>query len=104
GATSALSNTLAGGTWGSSNPGIAAIGVTTGVLYGALPGTSIITYLTPAGCFVTTTAIINPTPVINSSLFTNPTTCVTSDGTITLTGLTAGTTFTVNYTSGTTPE
>ncbi len=47
-----------------------------------------------------TVVVINPTPVIDSATFTNPTMCGGSDGTITLHGLTAATTYTVNYNNG----
>jgi len=44
-----------------------------------------------------TTVIINPTPVIAIFSYTNPTTCSGSDGTITLSGATAGITYLVTY-------
>jgi gliding motility-associated-like protein len=47
------------------------------------------------GC---TNVVVNPTPVIVTSGFTNPTTCGGNDGTITLNGLTANTTYSVRYT------
>lgn len=49
----------------------------------------------PQACVTVT---VNPTPVISSSSSTNPTTCGGTNGTISLTGLTASTTYTVNYT------
>ncbi len=103
GATSMLFNTLAGGAWSSANTSIAVIGATTGAFIGASTGTAIISYITPSGCFAVTAVIVNPTPVIKGASFTNPATCVTNDGTITLTGLTAGESYTVNYTYGSTP-
>lgn len=44
-----------------------------------------------------TTVVVNPTPVIGGSSFTNPTNCGTSTGTIVLTGLTAGSSYTVSF-------
>ena len=46
----------------------------------------------------TINVIVNPTPVITSAVVSNPTTCGGTDGSITLNGLTAGQTYTVNYT------
>jgi hypothetical protein len=51
-----------------------------------------------------TVVVINPTPHIDSTTFTDPTTCGGSDGTITLHGLTASTTFTVNYEKNSTAQ
>jgi trimeric autotransporter adhesin len=44
GTTSTLSHIVAGGTWSSSNPGAAAINVSTGVVTAVAVGTSVITY------------------------------------------------------------
>ncbi|HEX6914148.1 MAG TPA: PKD domain-containing protein [Chitinophagaceae bacterium] len=46
----------------------------------------------------TTTVVVNPTPVIVNPSFTNPTQCLSSTGSIVLTGLAASTAYTVNYT------
>ena len=102
-ASTTLTNTLAGGSWGSSAPAIADIDAVTGLMSGVSVGTAVITYSTTFGCFVTTSVRVNPTPVITSTPATNPTTCTTSDGYIGLTGLTPGETYTVHYMSGTTP-
>ncbi len=45
-----------------------------------------------------TTVVVNPTPAISSSSFTNPTNCATATGTILLNGLAASTSFEVHYT------
>lgn len=45
----------------------------------------------------TIAVVVNAVPVISSSSSTNPTTCATSTGTITLTGLIANTSYAVNY-------
>lgn len=51
----------------------------------------------------TVNVIVHPTPVIGGSSASNPTNCASSTGSISLTGLTASTTYTVNYTQGATP-
>lgn len=43
------------------------------------------------------TMVVNPTPVISSTSFTNPTTCGGTDGTISLSGLTPASGYTLNY-------
>ncbi len=50
-----------------------------------------------------TVVVINPTPVISSATFTNPTACLSSTGTITLNGLSASTAYTVTYTQNGNP-
>jgi gliding motility-associated-like protein len=100
GVTSTLSNGLGGGTWSSTVSSVATVGLTTGVLTGITTGTTIISYITPSGCYSVTTARVNPTPSIGSVTTTGPTTCVTNDGTITLTGLNPGETYTVKFTFG----
>ena len=102
GHTTFLSDALPGGTWSISNTAIATIGATTGTLSGVSAGTATITYITPSGCFAVTTATVNPTPVVSGFTYTNPTTCITNDGTITLNGLTAGINYIVKYYFGAT--
>lgn len=103
GFTSTLYNSLPGGTWTSTNTSVATIGLTSGVVSGISTGTTTISYITPAGCFAVTSVLINPSPVITGTSSTNPTTCKTSDGTITLHGLTPGDSYSVTYLSGSTP-
>jgi trimeric autotransporter adhesin len=98
GATTTLTNTLAGGTWSSTLPAVATIGSGTGVLAGVATGNVTISYTTSAGCFVTVIATVNTTPVISSAV-SGPTTCITADGVITLSGLVSGDRYTVNYTA-----
>jgi len=78
--------------------------VITGLSAGAYSGF----YVTSTGCTSatvsgTTTLTDPPTPVITSVTPTNPTTCSGTDGTITLFGLTASVSYTVNYINGSTP-
>jgi gliding motility-associated-like protein len=100
GATSTLTNTLTGGIWSSNSTAIATIDASAGTLAGVAAGNTIVSYTTSAGCYATTGLTVNPTPVISAYPATNPTTCITNDGTITLGTLTAGDSYTVNYTFG----
>lgn len=52
----------------------------------------------------TTTVTVNPVPVIGTVSFTNPTTCSSSDGSITLTGVIPNTNYSVSYTKNGTPQ
>ena len=67
-----------------------------------VPGTYTITvYSGPADCKASiAVTIVAPTPIVPTSAFTNPTYCGHNDGTITLYGLTPGTTDTVKYSYG----
>lgn len=97
-ATTTLSNTVAGGTWASSN-GNATVGVSDGVVTGVTAGTSIITYTTSGGCTTTTIVTVYAPP----SAISGPTqVCQTQ--TITETNLVGGGTWssTANATVGAT--
>lgn len=51
------------GTWTSSAPGTASIGLTSGIVTGNATGTATITYTLPStGCFRTTSVVVNPLP------------------------------------------
>ncbi len=56
GASTTLNSTPAGGTWSSSDGGVAIVGSGTGIVTGTSGGTSVITYMLPTGCY--TTAIL----------------------------------------------
>jgi len=60
--TFSLSSSSGGGTWSSSNTGVAAIGFTTGVMMGVGAGTSTISYRNATGCFSTAIATVNGAP------------------------------------------
>jgi uncharacterized protein YjdB len=62
GTPTALSSTLAGGTWLSSNTVVATIGSSSGIINGIIHGTSTITYKV-ALCSVTQVVTVNLTPV-----------------------------------------
>ena len=55
GGSSTLADAVTGGTWTSSNTGVATIGAASGLVTAIAPGATIITYVTPAGCVTTTT-------------------------------------------------
>ncbi len=61
GLTTTLSTMSGGGTWESSDPAIATIGISTGIVSGIAAGTVVITY-TRAGCPAYTTATVQPLP------------------------------------------
>ncbi len=59
---SVLTDGTAGGTWTSSNPGVASVGATTGIVTALTAGTSLITYSTGCGTNATTGFTVNPLP------------------------------------------
>lgn len=61
GGTSALTNS-GGGTWTSSTPAIANVGLTSGVVGGIALGTATISYSLGTGCAVTTVVTVTPAP------------------------------------------
>ena len=62
GATTDLTDAMAGGTWSSSSIAIATVGSGTGTVSGIIPGTTTITYISSAGCIVTTPLTVNTSP------------------------------------------
>jgi hypothetical protein len=62
GATTALSDATTGGAWSSSNPIIASVGSTTGVVTGNVVGSVTITYSLGPGCTVTMGMTVDPLP------------------------------------------
>ena len=86
GATTTLTDPAIGGTWASSSPANATIGLASGVVSGILAGTTIITYTLPiGGCTTTMTMTVNPLPLG----ITGPG-AVCEGSSITLTDATAG--------------
>ncbi len=69
GTTIALSDTITGGTWVSSNPSVAKVGSSTGIVTGMALGSATITYSLGSGCTITKTITVNPvlTPIAGSS-------------------------------------
>jgi len=67
GATITLGNAITGGTWASSNTGVATVGSTglsAGMVTGVSPGPVTITYSIGAGCSVSATITVNPLPSV----------------------------------------
>jgi uncharacterized protein YjdB len=84
GTTSTLHDSTSGGTWSSSNPSIATVGATTGIVTGMAAGTCIISYT--VGTTTTTVAfVVNPLP---AAIAGGTTVCVGAS--ITLTDATTG--------------
>lgn len=63
-----LTNATTGGTWSSSNTGIATIGTSSGVVTGVAAGTTIITYTAPTNCFITQSLTVNPLPTTTTGI------------------------------------
>jgi len=86
GATATWASTTSGGTWNSSNPGIASINSSTGLITGVAAGTAQITYsVTVGGCLGTGTQTVTITaPVAQTITGTTPI-CVGSSETWTST-------------------
>ncbi|MES2704592.1 MAG: Ig-like domain-containing protein, partial [Bacteroidota bacterium] len=62
GNTSTLDNISTGGTWSSSNMGVATVGLTSGIVTGTGAGTATITYTLSTGCISTIEFSVNPLP------------------------------------------
>jgi uncharacterized protein YjdB len=57
-----LTDASGGGTWTSSNTGLATIGASTGTMVGVAAGNPNITYTLPTGCMTSVNATVNTTP------------------------------------------
>jgi uncharacterized protein YjdB len=90
GLTFVLSNPITGGTWSSSNPGVATSG-STGIVTGVSAGTTTISYILPGGCIAYKTATVNQSP---AAIAGPPSVCVGSIVTLS-NGVTGG-----SWTSG----
>jgi uncharacterized protein YjdB len=67
GLTGTLSNSIAGGTWTSSDPTVATIGITSGIVSGISPGYDTIRYIVGGSCSSSIVITVNPTPTIMPS-------------------------------------
>ena len=85
GTTTTLSDVSTGGTWSSSNTGVATVGLTTGVVTGVSAGSSTITYTLVSGCMRTIT--VN---VVGSMSPIAGTTSLCASATATLSDVTGG--------------
>lgn len=79
GGTTTLSNPTGGGSWSSSNGAVAVVGPATGLVTGVSAGTTVISYVTPLGCFATTVVTVIPMP---GSIGGVPTLCVGASTTL----------------------
>ncbi len=59
----ALTDSITGGTWSSSNTSIATIDLTSGIVIGTSIGTVNITYMLSTGCFTVLKVTVNPPPL-----------------------------------------
>lgn len=65
GMTITLSDAIGGGTWTSSAPGVAAVGLTSGIVSGVTSGVANISYSLGGSCTVTKSITVNPiTPIV----------------------------------------
>lgn len=80
GSTTTFASATSGGTWSSSNVGIATIGATTGIATGVSNGVWVCTYTMATGCISTVSSTVNPTP---SAIGGTPNVCVGSTTTLT---------------------
>jgi uncharacterized protein YjdB len=79
--TGVLANTLAGGNWFSTNPGIASVDSASGTVSGISSGSVTISYRVTSGCFRTTGFIVKNTPATiagPSEVFVGATTTLTN--------------------------
>ncbi|MBE2288256.1 MAG: T9SS type A sorting domain-containing protein, partial [Chitinophagaceae bacterium] len=60
--TASYSSATTGGSWTSGDLSVATIGGSTGILVGVAPGTAVITYTLPTGCFSTRTVMVSTPP------------------------------------------
>ncbi len=72
GASTAFTHTITGGSWSSSNPSIASVNSTSGIVMGVNVGTATISYFVSAGCYVTKSIGVNPLP---NTIYGDSTTC-----------------------------
>ncbi len=85
GSTTSLSSGAPGGTWASSNAGVASVGSSSGVVTGASAGNATISYFAIGGCIVTAQATVDAAVTSNTG---HATVCI--GGTSTLGNVTGG--------------
>jgi len=73
GQTTVFVDTTLGGTWSSSSPSKASVGIGTGYVTGVAAGSAVIAYTTPKGCIATLPVAVNPVP---SAIVGNPQICL----------------------------
>ena len=94
GASTALSDATFPGTWTSGSTSVATVDLITGTVYGAAPGTSVITYTAATGCTATTIVTVTASPAAITG-----TTSVCVGLTTTLADVTVGGTWSSGVTS-----
>jgi uncharacterized protein YjdB len=94
GSSTTLANSTTGGTWVSSMPSVASVGLTSGIVTGGIAGTTTITYTAPTTCRVTRVVTVNALP---ASIGGGASAC--TGGTTTLTNATTGGTWSSGTTS-----
>ena len=106
--TQTLSNLVSNGSWSSSDPTIASIDPNSGLVIALLPGNVTMTYsLTSGNCTsvpVTFTINVGNSMNFTTTILNNPTTCLGSDGRISLENLNPTTTYNVTYDFNSTPQ
>jgi gliding motility-associated-like protein len=70
-----LTNTMAGGTWSTSDPAIATVDATSGAVSGVTPGTLTVTYTSASGCVITMPLTVNVNPASISIATTDSVLC-----------------------------
>lgn len=73
GLTQTLSGSIGGGTWTSSNTGVATVGTSSGIVTGAAVGTATINYFMGACSVSTTVTVVSPLPAITGTFSVCPT-------------------------------
>src|SRR6185369_11992508 len=68
GTPSTYTNVTPGGTWSSTNTSVATVGSATGIVTGATPGTTVISYTTGLGCAVGMVVTVNTMPTAISGV------------------------------------
>lgn len=86
GRPSGLTTTPSGGLWSSSHTSIATVAFGTGIVSGVLPGTSVMTYTMPTGCYQTGMVTVKPAP----AAITGGTQVCASGATVALSNATIG--------------
>ncbi len=71
GATTAFTNATSGGSWSSTNPLVADIDASSGVVTGLTSGTSIILYSLPTGCGTSRSVTVNAAPAAIGGVLTS---------------------------------
>jgi uncharacterized protein YjdB len=94
---SVLSDATTGGTWSSSNAGIASVNAATGYVFGVGAGSATISYTSPAHCAAFTTVTVHPVVVPVVHIAVSPGFIVRAGTTVTFTATVTGGGYTPTY-------